>query len=92
MVEESGAWDGSDLSFNLGGLSEGTYNITLVVTDESGLTAVSMVTLTVTEAPTTTTTTDGTLPFGLDTTTLIIIAAAGVVLVIIIIVIMKKRG
>ena len=95
VIEESGAWDSSELSFNLGGLSEGTYNVTLVVTDESGLTAISMVTLTVTEAPTTTTTTttttDGTLPFGLDTTTLIIIAAAGVVLVIIIIVVIKRK-
>jgi hypothetical protein len=94
-IEESGAWDGSDLSFNLGGLSEGTYNVTLVVTDESGLTDVSTVTLTVTEAPTTTTTTttttDGTLPFGLDNNTLIIIAAAAAGLFIIIIIIVMKR-
>jgi hypothetical protein len=94
VIEESGAWSTSSLSFNVGGLSEGTYNVTLLVTDTSGHSAVSTVTLTVTEEPTTTTetTTTGTLPFGLDTTTLIIIVAAAVGLIIIIIIIMKRRG
>jgi hypothetical protein len=96
VIEQSGVWDDSDLSFNVGGLSEGTYNVTLVVTDESGLSAVSTVILTVTEAPSTsttstTTTTDGTLPFGLDNNTLIIIAAAVAGLFIIIIIVVMKR-
>jgi hypothetical protein len=93
-IEQSGTWSTTELSFNVGGLSEGTYNVTLLVTDISGHSAVSTVTLTVTEEPTTTTetTTTGTLPFGLDTTTLIIIVAAAVGLIIIIIIIMKRRG
>ena len=94
VIEQSGIWSTTELSFNVGGLTEGTYNVTLLVTDTSGHSAVSMVTLTVTEEPTTTTstTTTGTLPFGFDTTTLIIIAAAAVGLIIIIIIIMKHRG
>jgi hypothetical protein len=102
-TEDSGVWDGSDLAFDVGGLSEGTYNLTVFVNDTSGNSAVSSVTLTVTEAPTTTpttgttettttTTTDGTLPFGLDNNTLIIIAAAaGGLFIIIIIVVMKRK-
>jgi hypothetical protein len=34
-VDKYGPWDGSDLSFDLGGLTVGVHNITLVIIDES---------------------------------------------------------
>ncbi|MHA2425836.1 MAG: DUF4350 domain-containing protein, partial [Candidatus Thorarchaeota archaeon] len=53
-VQDSGAWDGSNVSADAGGLTEGIYNATILVNDTSGNSAVSSFTLTVT-APTTTT-------------------------------------
>ncbi|MBD3160212.1 MAG: hypothetical protein GF309_15650 [Candidatus Lokiarchaeota archaeon] len=87
--EEGGSWDGSELSFDVGGLSVGAYNLTLLVNDTSGNSATSTVYLTVTGP-------SGGGPFGLPETifgidTWIILAAAGVVVVIIILVLMKKR-
>ncbi len=78
--DDSGAWDGSELSVDVGGLSEGVYNVTIAVDDTSGNLATSTVYLTVIEAITTT-----------DTLIIIIIAIGGVVLIITII-IMKRRG
>ncbi|MDF1541379.1 MAG: hypothetical protein P1Q69_20945, partial [Candidatus Thorarchaeota archaeon] len=54
---DNGTWDGSEISADAGGLTEGIYNATMTVNDTSGNLAASWVILTVTAAPTTTTTT-----------------------------------
>ncbi|MFW9849304.1 MAG: hypothetical protein ACFFF4_09190, partial [Candidatus Thorarchaeota archaeon] len=102
-VQDSGSWDGLEISADAGGLTEGTYNATIAVNDTSNNVATSTVTLVVGPPPTTTTTptgttsttpTDTTTPPPGDNTLLIIIiaAVAGVVVIIIIIVLMKKKS
>ncbi len=104
-VHDSGSWDGSEISADAGGLTEGTYNATIAVNDTSNNVATSTVTLVVGPPPTTTTTPTGTTsttptdtgtttpPPGDNTLLIIIIAAvAGVVVIIIIIVLMKKKS
>ncbi|MGY5852152.1 MAG: hypothetical protein RTU92_01140 [Candidatus Thorarchaeota archaeon] len=96
VTVDSGAWDGSNISVDVGGFTEGVYNVTLAVNDTSGNWASSIVALTVTAALTTTTTTTTetgtTTPPPLDTTVIIIIIVIAGVVVIIIIIIMKKKS
>ncbi|MFW9980147.1 MAG: hypothetical protein ACFFEJ_18840 [Candidatus Thorarchaeota archaeon] len=104
-VQDSGSWDGSLISADAGGLTEGIYNATIAVNDTSENTATSMVILTVTAPPTTTTTTTTTTATDTTTTTgtttppvvgdltiiIIIVAAAAAVVVIIIVIMMRKK-
>ncbi|MHA1930281.1 MAG: hypothetical protein ACTSV2_17050 [Candidatus Thorarchaeota archaeon] len=97
--ETSDDWDGSDISVNVGGLSQGVYNLTLAVNDTSGNLATSRVYLTVTEPVTTTTTTDTITdttttapPPGDTSVVIIIVVVAGVIVIIIIIIVMKKKS
>ncbi len=97
-------WNGSTISINLGGMSIGVYNLTLVVNDTSSNQANFTGYLIVTEPSTTTgtpTTTDTTITTGTTTTTpapdennntLIIIAAiAGVVVVVVVILFTRRK-
>ncbi len=102
---ESGNWDGSMISVNVGGLSAGTYSVTIAVNDTSGNTATDMVQLTVTAPPTTTTTTTATTttttptetgstsqpPSWGDNTTWILMIIAAIAVVVIIVVIVSRR-
>lgn len=106
VTVESGNWDGSQISVDVGGLSEGVYNVTLAVNDTSANVASSSVVLTVaaatTTSSTTTTTTTTTAPptetgstsqppgWG-DNTILILMAIAGIAVVVIIVVILSRR-
>ncbi|MFW9849785.1 MAG: hypothetical protein ACFFF4_11635 [Candidatus Thorarchaeota archaeon] len=105
-IHDSGSWDGSEISVNAGGLTEGTYNATIAVNDTSNNVATSTVTLVVGPPLTTTTTPTGTTstttptdtgtttpPPGDNTLLIIIIAAvAGIVVIVIIILLMKKKS
>jgi hypothetical protein len=79
--EESGNWDGSDITVNVEDLEVGTYNFTIMAIDTSGNNASDTVFVRVTQGL-----------FGFDTTTLILIAGAGILGVIIIAAVVKKRG
>jgi parallel beta-helix repeat protein len=57
VVFVDAAWDGSPIVVNVDSMSPGTYNLTLVVTDEGGNVAGDTVLVTVFESATTTTTT-----------------------------------
>jgi hypothetical protein len=103
-IEDSGDWDGSEISVDAGGLGEGVYNLTLLVNDTSDNRSTSTVYLTIGEASeTTTTTTDTTTTTETDTETtppqdegdntliMVIAAVAGIIVVIVIAIWMKKR-
>ncbi len=106
-VHDSDSWDGSEVSVDAGGLTEGVYNATIVVNDTSGNSAESTVWLTVNTPPTTTTTTSTTTTTTTTTTTptesgtptpppgnntlLIIIIAAVAGIVVIIIIIVLMK-
>jgi hypothetical protein len=79
--EETGAWDGSDITVSVEELEVGEYNFTIMAIDTSGNNASDTVFVTITQGL-----------FGLDTTTLILIAGVGIVGVIIIAALVKKRG
>lgn len=101
-IEDSGAWDGSEISVYAGGLVQGIYNLTLLVNDTSDNRSTSTVYLTVGESSATTTDTTTTTDTETDTTpppdegdntflVLIAAAVAGIVVVIVIGFYMKKR-
>ena len=88
-------WDGGAVSYNVDGLTNGTYVFELTLVDDLGRSVSDSVTVTVLPyvAPTNSTTTStggGGAP--LDPTLILILAgAAGAVIVIIIIIVMKKK-
>ena len=99
-VIESDDWDGGTITINVDGLSAGSYNYTLVVTDVGGNTATDTVIVTVT-TPTTTPTTTTTPPTNTTTTTttppdlvvlVIAIAGAGGAIIVVIIIFLYKKG
>jgi hypothetical protein len=106
-VYDEGAWDGSEISANAGGLAEGNYNATIAVNDTSNHVATSTVELVVvppsTTAPTTEpttptttsttepTTTNTTTPPPGDYTTIIIVIIVAGVVVVIIVIILMKK-
>ncbi|MHA1927443.1 MAG: DUF7948 domain-containing protein [Candidatus Thorarchaeota archaeon] len=66
---DSGSWSGSVITIDVDGLSTGTYNYTIVVTDSSGNTASDTVTVIVTALTSTTTETSTTSTSATNTTT-----------------------
>ena len=100
-VIESDDWDGGTITINVDGLSAGSYNYTLVVTDVGGNTATDTVIVTVTTPTTTPTTTTTTPPTNTTTTTttppdlvvlVIAIAGAGGAIIVVIIIFLYKKG
>ncbi|MHA2069445.1 MAG: NosD domain-containing protein, partial [Candidatus Thorarchaeota archaeon] len=83
----SGEWNSSQITLDISSLTEGTYNLTLVVTDYNGNTASTTTILTVTSETTTTPTTT-TLP---DLTVLYIALGAGATVIAIIMIILFVR-
>jgi ABC-type transport system substrate-binding protein len=100
VLNDTGTWDGSDITINVDGHSVGTYNYTLYLIDYSGNFVYSTVYVTVLPpssggGTTTTTTSDTTTePTGgitLGTITLLIsIASIGVIVVVVIVIIKSK--
>jgi hypothetical protein len=103
-VIETDDWDGSAITISVDGLSVGTYNYTIVVTDVAGNRASDTVFVVVEAVTTTTTTTTTTTPTTTTTTTtttpppgdfvvlVIIIAGAGGAIIVVIIIILFKKG
>lgn len=99
---QSDNWNGSLISVDVGGLSEGTYNVTLAVNDTSGNMASSSVVLTVTAATTTSSTTTTTTaptetgstsqpPIWGDSITWLLMIIAAIAVVVVIVVIVSRR-
>lgn len=96
---ESGDWDSATIVYDVDGLSEGTYNLTLVVFDESGNSASDTVIVVVTESTTststsstTTTTTTSAPPPGVNPMAIVGVGAAvGIVALIAIIFLLNKN-
>jgi hypothetical protein len=91
-VFESDTWDGGNIVISLDGLEVGTYNYTCTVYDREGRSASDTVIVTVTEAATTTGTTDAGIPLDVLTIIIIVGVIGGVVAIIVIVLVMKKRG
>ncbi len=103
-IQDSGTWDGSEISADAGGLSEGYYNATIAVNDTSGNIATDTVNLEVTAPSTTgstdtatsdTTTDTGTTEPPPDDNTMLIIsivALIGVVVVVSIVLMKRKKS
>lgn len=104
-VEESGSWDGSEISVDIGGLTESIYNVTIVVNDTSGNFGTDTVYLNVTDTsatiPTTTTPTTTTteptgpivpgLPEGIETQILLIAIIGALILVVIVLAVRRRK-
>ena len=85
------SWNGGSVTYNIDGLTNGTYVFRINLLDNAGYSISDEVTVTVLPyvAPTTTTTGGGGAP--LDPTLILIIVGAAGVVIIIIVIIMKKR-
>lgn len=100
-LRDSGPWDGSNISIDVGGLAEGIYNVTLVLNDTSSNQVSSTVYLTVTgdtTSPTTLTETTDTGTTGTanpppdgDIMIIILVIIAAVVVIVILVIMMTRR-
>jgi len=88
VVYASGAWNGSQFTVDVDGLSPGVYNYTLVVTDFGGNSVTDTVLVTVLEATTTTATTEPG-----DIMLILVLSGVGIAIVaLVIIVVLRKKG
>ncbi|MFW9793574.1 MAG: right-handed parallel beta-helix repeat-containing protein [Candidatus Thorarchaeota archaeon] len=99
VSSETGPWTSSDkpITVNVDGLGVGTYNYTIVLTDQGGHSVSDTVMVVVTEPPTTpttstTTTTTSPIPDGVipPMTIMLIFAGIGVVIVVVVVIRMKR--